>query len=301
MTQCSPRKEPQVRNLPESWTFVDGEWREGDTPLYGAMSHASWLGSSVFDGARAFDGRMPDLDLHCARVVASAQSMGMNAPVTTEELVGLAQEGAAKFAAGAALYIRPMVWAEAGGAFMIPPDPESSKFCMTLWAAPMLPASGFSITTTRFRRPTIECMPTDAKAGCLYPNNARMIREAQSKGADNALVCDMLGNVAELATSNVFLVKDGVVMTPAPNGTFLNGITRQRVIALLRSEGVEVRETLLSVEDFREADEVFSTGNYGKVVPVTRFDERDYGVGPTSKRARELYWDFAKTGAAGAA
>lgn len=283
-----------MRNLPESWTFHDGEWREGDTPLLGALSHATWLGSAVFDGARAFEGRTPDLDRHCQRVLDSAEAMGMNPPTDLDTLMGLALEGVSKFADGAALYIRPMVWAEQGGAFMIPPDPESAKFCMTLWAAPMLPASGFSITETRYRRPTIECMPTNAKAACLYPNNARMIREAQSKGADNAIVCDMLGNVAELATSNVFLARDGVVRTPAPNGTFLNGITRQRVIQLLRQDGVEVVETTLSVEDFRAADEVFSTGNYGKVVPVTRFDEREFGIGPVAKRARELYWDFAR-------
>lgn len=281
-------------NRPESWTFLDGEWRRGDTPLFGAQTHAAWLGSAVFDGARAFEERTPDLDLHCARVIDSAQALGMRAPADLDTLVGLAEEGVGKFAAGTALYIRPMIWAEEGGAFMIPPDPDSAKFCMTLWAAPMLPSSGFSITTTRFRRPTIECMPTDAKAACLYPNNARMIRDAQSKGADNALVCDMLGNVAELATSNVFMVRDGVVLTPSPNGCFLNGITRQRVIKLLREDGVEVVETMLSVEDFRTADEVFSTGNYGKVVPVTRFDERDYGIGPVAKKARELYWDFAK-------
>jgi len=86
-------------------------------------------------------------------------------------------------------------------------------------------------------------MPVDAKAGCLYPNNARALFEAHSRGFDNAIVCDLLGNVAELATANIFIAKDGVVFTPAPNGTFLNGITRQRVIKLLREVGVRVIET----------------------------------------------------------
>ena len=79
-----------------------------------------------------------------------------------------------------------------------------------------------------------ESMPVDAKAGCLYPNNARALFEAQARGFDNAIVCDMLGNVAETATSNVFMAKQGVVYTPMANGTFLAGITRQRVIGLLR-------------------------------------------------------------------
>lgn len=157
----------------------------------------------------------------------------------------------------------------------------------------MRPPAGMSITLTRFRRPLLSMMPTDAKAGCLYPNNARMIREAVAKGFQNALVLDAMDNVAELATSNVFIVKDGVAFTPIPNGTFLNGITRQRVIGLLRDDGIEVHESVLTVEDVRTADEVFSTGNANKVVPVTRFDDVEYPYGPVAKRARELYWDFA--------
>ena len=136
-------------------------------------------------------------------------------------------------------------------------------------------------------------MPVDAKAGCLYPNNARALFEAQARGFDNAIVCDMLGNVAELATSNIFLGKDGVVITPAPNGTFLAGITRARVISLLRESGVTVIEKTLTYRDFETADEIFSSGNYSKVVPVTRIGERLLEFGPLYKRARELYWEFA--------
>lgn len=107
----------------------------------------------------------------------------------------------------------------------------------------MVEPKGFTITTTSFRRPYLEVMPVNAKAACLYPNNARMLREAKAKGFHNALVTDVLGNVAETATSNVFMVRGGEVFTPVPNGTFLNGITRQRVIKLLREAGVSVHET----------------------------------------------------------
>src|SRR3989441_12848244 len=136
-------------------------------------------------------------------------------------------------------------------------------------------------------------MPVDAKAGCLYPNNARALFEAHSRGFDNAIVCDMLGNVAEFATSNIFMAKDGVVFTPAPNGTFLSGITRQRVIGLLRQSSVAVVEKTLTYHDFEKADEIFSTGNYSKVVPVTRIGDRSLQFGPIYTKARELYWEFA--------
>ncbi len=155
---------------------------------------------------------------------------------------------------------------------------------------------GSSLTVSSFRRPSLETMPTDVKTGALYPNNARAAREAAAKGFGNALVLDMLGNVAETAFSNVWMVKDGVVMTPAPNGTFLNGVTRQRVMGLLRKEGLEVREATLKVADFLAADEVFTTGNYSKVMPVVKVETVEMQPGPVYRRAREAYWKFAKSG-----
>jgi len=107
------------------------------------------------------------------------------------------------------------------------------------------------------------------------------------------LCADALGNVAESATANAFMVKDGEVFTPAPNGTFLAGITRARHIANLRKDGVMVHETMLSFDDFHGADEVFLTGNMAKVTPVTAFDDTPYQIGPITRRAREMYWDWA--------
>jgi branched-chain amino acid aminotransferase len=152
---------------------------------------------------------------------------------------------------------------------------------------------GFSITLSPYRKPSKECMPVDAKAGCLYPNNGRALSEAYSRGFDNCLMCDMLGNVAELASANIFMSKDGVVYTPAANGTFLAGITRQRTIKLLRDAGVTVIEGTLRYRDFETADEIFSTGNYSKVVPVVRIGERSLQPGPFYRKARGLYWDYA--------
>ena len=277
----------------QTWTYVDGDWHEGNVPIVGPRSHAFWLGSSVFDGARAFEDVAPDLDRHCARVNASAQTLGLNPHVAVEAMVELTRDGIRRFAPGTALYIRPMYWAEEGGYMSVPPDPASTRFLLTLYETPMPPPSGFSLTVSPYRRPSVECMPTNAKAGCLYPNNGRAILEAKARGFDNALVRDMLGNVAETGTSNIFMVKDGVVMTPIPNGSFLNGITRQRVIGLLREAGTEVQETVLTVADFLDADELFSTGNYSKVVPVTRIEDRELQPGPIQDKARRLYWEWA--------
>ena len=105
-----------------------------------------------------------------------------------------------------------------------------------------------------------------------------------------------MGNVAETATANVFMVRDGEVFTPIANGTFLAGITRSRHISNLRIDGSTVHESVLTFEDFRSADEVFMSGNMMKVTPVTEFDGNSYQVGPVTRRVRELYWDWALSG-----
>jgi branched-chain amino acid aminotransferase len=277
----------------KTWTFFEDDWHEGNLPVWGVRTQAIWLGSSVFDGARAFEGTVPDLDLHCARVNASAKTLFLEPLVSVAQWIALVEDGIKRFAPGATLYIRPMYWAERAGPLALPPDPESTRWCLTLYDAPMRKPEGFAITLSPFRRPTFETATVDAKAGCLYPNNARAMLEARSRGFDNCLVCDMLGNVAELANSNVFMARDGVVYTPMPNGTFLNGITRQRVIKLMRAAGVEVVETTLRYRDFETADEIFASGNASKVVPITRIGERSLQPGPLYRQARERYWDYA--------
>jgi len=277
----------------QTWTYLDGEWHAGNVPIMGPRTHAMWLGSSVFDGARAFEGVTPDLERHCERVNSSARTLGLKPDVDVETMVGLTHDGLKRFPPDAALYIRPMYWAEQGGYMSVPPDPDSTRFLLCLYETPMPSPTGVALTVSPYRRPTLECMPTDAKAGCLYPNNGRAILEARARGFDNALVRDMLGNVAETGTANVFMTKDGVVLTPVPNGTFLNGITRQRIISLLRSAGTQVVETVLTVADFLDADEVFSTGNYAKILPVTRLEDRELQPGPTHAKARRMYWEWA--------
>ena len=277
----------------QTWTFFEGEWHEGNLPLWGVRTHAIWLGSSVFDGARAFEGVAPDADLHFARVNASAKTMHLKPEVPVERWLDLLRDGTKRFVPDTPLYIRPMYWAERAGPQAMPPDADSTRWCLALYETPMRKPDGFSITTSPFKRPTIETAPVDAKAGCLYPNNARALLEARSRGFDNCIVCDVAGNVAELANSNVFMVKDGVVHTPIPNGTFLAGITRMRTIKLLRGDGITVNETVLRYRDFETADEIFATGNASKVQPITRIGERSLQPGPVFRKARELYWAYA--------
>ncbi len=275
-------------------TWFDGAWHEGDVMIMRAADHGAWLGTTVFDGARRFEGVAPDLEAHCARVNRSAEALMITPTTSTEEMVEIVREGLKAYPADAAVYIRPMYWALEGGELGVLPRPGATGFAVCFEEIPMAPPDrATTLTTTRFRRPVLEDAVVNAKAGCLYPNNARMLAEARAKGYGNALVADALGNVAETATANIFMVRDGEVFTPIANGTFLAGITRARHIANMKADGMVVHETVLTFEDFRQADEVFMSGNMMKVTPVTEFDGTHYQIGPVTRRVRELYWDWA--------
>jgi len=277
----------------ETIHFIDDEWVGGEPLLLGPLTHATWMASVVFDGARAFEGVAPDLDRHCERLIASARSFGLNPRYSAAEVETIAREGIARFPQGTAVYIRPMYFAEKGAQFFVAPDPDSTRFCLSIFARPMPEPGPMSVCRSSYRRPAPDMAPTDAKASCLYPNSARALIEASRRGFDNAVVLDPDYNVAELATANIWIAKDGVAHTPAPNGTFLNGVTRQRVAALFRAAGIEVEERTITWDEVMAADEVFTTGNLSKVMPITRVEDRELQPGPLFRRARELYWEFA--------
>ncbi len=277
--------------------YIDGKWVEGNPPLLGPMTHATWMASVVFDGGRAFDGVIPDLDLHCQRLIDSANTFGLKPMFSGGEVLDIAKEGIARYPAGTHLYIRPMLWAEEGAdEFFVMPKPESTRFCCSIHESPLPEPGEFSVCLSSIRRPAPSMAPTLAKASCLYPNSGRALVEAAEKGFNNAVVLDNNENVAELATANIWIAKDGAAHTPVPNGTFLCGITRNRIAKLLSDAGLPVHERTITWQEVLDADEVFTTGNYFKVLPITRVESRDLQPGPVYRQARELYWDWAFKG-----
>ena len=277
-------------------TYFEKNWHKGNIPIMNAADHGSWLGSTVFDGARYFNGVAPDLLAHCERLNQSAKAMGLVPTYSEKEIYDLILEGLANYTKQSAVYIRPMYWGIGNGYSAIVPDGANIGFCICLEEIPMASdANTTTLTRTNFHRPILTDNLCNAKAGCLYPNNARMLQEASTKGFNNALVADAVGNVAETATSNVFLVKDGEIFTPIPNGTFFFFFTRSRHIQNLKSDGYQVNECILKFEDFSRADEVFLSGNMTKITPVSLFDDIKYEIGPVTKRARSLYFDWANS------
>lgn len=172
--------------------------------------------------------------------------------------------------------VRPFMWSvsiQKGWTALPLPDTQAAdcKFALTIEELPTvvpgaLPPPLPKMTICHeLRKCNLQCAPTDAKMSGLYPHYAKMQKWANVRGFQKVLGLDMNGNVSETESANVFMVRAGVVYTPVANGTFLDGITRWRVMCLLRAAGVSVVETTLTPADFAAADEVFTTGNIGKV------------------------------------
>ncbi|HKJ72784.1 MAG TPA: branched-chain amino acid aminotransferase, partial [Alphaproteobacteria bacterium] len=200
--------------------YHGGKWFDDNPAILGPLDHAFWMATTVFDGARAFDGLAPDLDLHCRRLVDSANKMLLAATLEADEIEELCREGIRKLPKERVYYVRPMFYATEG---MIVPVPESTDFALAVYDVPFPGFDGFSASLSPFRRPSPDTAPTDAKASCLYPNGARALKKARAEGFNNALLLDPWDNVAEFASANIWIVRDGIVQTPTPNGTFLNG------------------------------------------------------------------------------
>ncbi len=277
---------------PSSICYYNGAWHQGPTPIMDSESNAGWLANTVFDGARAFAGTAPDLDLHCQRIIRSARTLEMRPPVTAPEIEALAREGIKRFPADAELYVRPMMWIQEGS---MTNNPDSTRFALVITPIPLPPPTGFSATLSPYRRPSPDQAPTEAKASCLYPMSTLAVSHAMARGFDAAVIRSPDGTVAEFAAQNLWLVKDGVYATPVPNGCFLAGITRARVLKLLTDAGHRVEEQVVTVDDLAGADEIFSTGNQGKVLPASRYEGRALTEHDAAMVARSLYFEYAKS------
>jgi branched-chain amino acid aminotransferase len=216
--------------------WVGGHWTDDAPKLTGPADHAFWQSSVVFDGARAFGGLAPDLDLHCRRAIASCHALGLTPTLEAAEIERLAIEGIKRFPAEAVLYIKPVFY-QAGG--LITSDSGHTEFVLHLMEAPFPGPGGFSATVSPLRRPAPDMATTDAKASSLYPNSDRATREAVGRGFEAAVMRDPWDNIAEFAFANLMMARDGQVLTPVANGTFLAGITRRRVMGLLNEAVLE--------------------------------------------------------------
>jgi branched-chain amino acid aminotransferase len=272
--------------------YSEGTWSNEPPKVVGPLDLGLWSASSVFDGARSIQGCAPDLNRHCERVIRSARAIGLEPDLSAEQIHGFCVDAIRSLPADLDLYIRPMFY---GFGSAIMPEDTETRFTLAVFEMPLPDANAGRATVTAQRRPAPDQGPTDSKAGALYPNSQRARREARGRGFEVAVVLDPDGHLAEFSHANLAIVKDGVAITPKPNGTFLNGITRNRAFSLLQEAGVPTEEREMTVADLDTADEIFMCGNAGKVQAVTGFETRDLQPGPIFRTARDLYMAFAAT------
>ncbi len=271
--------------------WFDGEmvpWRDAQVHV---LSHALHYASCVFEGERAYSGRIFKLSEHTERLFDSAAQLDMEISYTPAEIDTACNEliKRQEIVDG---YVRPVVWR---GSEMMGVSAQAAKthVAIATWPWPNLFGddrldSGIRMKTSKWRRPAPNTAPVKAKAAGLYMICTLSRHSVEPEGYDDALMLDWRGQVAESTGANIFLVQDGVIHTPTPD-CFLDGITRRTVMELARKRGHEVIERMIMPEDLAHADEIFLTGTAAEVTPVGEIDEHNYQVGPITRQLMDDY------------
>ena len=280
--------------------WFDGEmvpWREAKTHV---LTHTLHYGMGVFEGVRAYEAEggtaIFRLQEHTNRLFDSAHIMNMKIPFSKEEL-NAAQRAAVRENNLPSAYIRPMVFygSEAMGLRATGLKVHVIVAAWS-WGAYMGKEAlelGIKVRTSSYTRHHVNISMTRAKANGPYFNSMLALQEALSAGADEALLLDAQGYVAEGSGENIFVVKDDVIYTPMLTSC-LNGITRNTIFALAREIGLEVKEKLLTRDEVYVADEAFFTGTAAEVTPIRELDGRQIGAGrrgPITTKLQQLYFD----------
>lgn len=277
----------------DGWIWFDGQfvpWRDAKIHV---LTHALHYASSVFEGERIYEGRIFKLSEHTRRLFRSAALLDMTIPYTVEEIDAACRETGERMGLRDG-YVRPFAWrgAEVMG---VASKGSSIHVAVAAWEWPSYfdpeqKKKGIRIGRAKWRRPSPETIPSEAKAAGLYMICTLSKDAAEREGYADALMLDYRGYVAECTGANVFFVKDGVIHTPLPD-CFLNGITRLTVIDIARWRGFEVVERHIRPEELGAFTECFITGSAAEVTPVSEIGEHAYVPGNISL---SLMDDYAK-------
>jgi branched-chain amino acid aminotransferase len=250
-------------------------------------------GDSVYETIGTAYGRLFALGEHLVRLERSAQRIGLRAPPRAAVERAVAETVAA--AGNPESRVRVILSRGCGKLDLDPASADDTQLVVIVWPlgapTPEMYARGVAVAIVSVARNSPRAIDPAVKSG-NYLNNVMALGEARRAGAYEAILCAADGSVAEGSTSNVFVVKGGVVRTPGPEIGILDGITRAKVLALCRANDVPLVETTLSPEELRGADEVFITSATRNVLPVTRVDEQVIGAGgpgPVTRRLMALF------------
>jgi branched-chain amino acid aminotransferase len=275
----------------DGWIWLDGAfvpWREAKIHV---LTHALHYASSVFEGERLYSGEIFKLTQHTQRLFRSAQLLEMQIPFTVAEIDDACKATADRMGLRDG-YIRPFAWR---GAEVMGVASKGSRVHVAVaawdWPSyfdPEEKKKGIRITHSKWRRPSPDTIPSEAKAAGLYMICTLSKDAAEREGYADALMLDYRGYVAECTGANIFFVKDGVIHTPVPD-CFLNGITRLTLVDLARWRGFEVVERHIKPEELADFSECFITGSAAEVTPVSEIGAMRFAPGNISLSLMDDY------------
>ena len=284
----------------DGFIWFDGRlvpWREAKIHV---LTHGLHYGSCVFEGERAYGGAIYKTAEHTSRLFKSAEMMGFAIPFTEAEITA-AKDEVVKANGAADAYVRPVAWR---GSEMMAVSAQHSTIHVAIasWVWPSMfdPAvkmKGIRLDISDWKRPSPESAPCHAKAAGLYMICTLSKHAAEAKGYQDAMMYDYRGYVSEATGANMFFVKDGRIHTPLPD-CFLNGITRQSVIALARSLQIEVIERHIMPEELATFTECFITGTAAEVTPVSEIGPYTFKPAAISERLMGDYSAMVRGAAA---
>ena len=271
--------------------WLDGklvEWRDANVHL---LTHAMHYASSVFEGERAYNGKIFKSREHSERLLFSGRELDIPIPYTVDEIEE-AKYTVLKANNLTDAYVRALCWRGSGEDMVVASAKNRVRMAIATWEWGAYygdaKTKGAKLDISRWKRPSPETIPCFAKAAGLYMICTMAKHEAEAKGCSDAMMYDYRGYVAEATGANIFFVKDEVVHTPKPD-CFLNGLTRQTVIDMLKDKKIEVQERHIMPEELHEFEQCWLTGTAAEVTPVGQIGDFNFKVGDMARTIAEDY------------
>jgi branched-chain amino acid aminotransferase len=275
----------------EGFIWLDGQFVEWKNAKIHVLTHGLHYGSCVFEGERAYNGKIFKTLEHTKRLYKSAEMLGMKMPIS-EEVFEQAKQNTLKKQNLTDAYIRAFAWR---GSEMMAISAQHSTIHIAIAAwywpsyfSPELKANGLKLDIAEWKRPSPETIPCEAKAAGLYMICTLSKHKAESKGFNDAMMLDYRGRIAEATGANIFFIKDNIIHTPEA-GCFLNGITRQTIIKMCKDMGLSVVERAIMPDELSSFEQCFLTGTAAEVTPVGQIAEHHFKVGELTHKIMEAY------------
>lgn len=275
----------------DGFIWMDGklvEWRSANVHI---LTHALHYASSVFEGERCYNGRIFKSVEHSQRLRKSGELLDMELPFSVEQIEA-AKTATLKANNLTDGYVRAIAWRGAGEDMGVASKKNPIRMAVAVWSWGNYygdaKSKGAKLDIAKWKRPSPETIPHAAKAAGLYMICTMSKHAAEAKGCSDAMMFDYRGYIAEATGANIFFVKDGEVHTPLPDA-FLNGITRQTVVAMLREKGITVHERHIMAAELESFQQCWLTGTAAEITPVGQIGDYNFDVGALTQQVASDY------------